>query len=444
MPIWEKIQVVDTETLSGLMIPLSYDNETLSSILFATVDDENSVTGVKNYDNNLLKSIVYDKSIDRKFREEMLYTFMYVDNKTFGNENFTNVPEDLFVGQKYDNKNGRIKIKNFQHSSNTHISDRMMYEEMCSYYWSCKNHELWDDCDHCQACYGEFCKNILVYVPDGTNTTFPSCGEGCGGGGGGTPGPIPPKDPCGLNTVFYRMVTGCNTSTGDDGDLIVEDPCTNLKNLLDPTKANIKPLITNGMYSFIDNIGNTESETGIYFKRSSTGNVTSEIAPPSGTNELPPKFDDNYYSMIHTHPTTTYPMFSYSDIYILYLLEVYAAPHNKKKTSLLLVCEDDSGVKQTYAILFEELGAMIEALWNKPENIGCSRKEIVDKVNEELKLAFDEESKKATPNYERVFLQFTFGTNIGLYKANADLTNWSKLTIDENSDSATVNPINCN
>ena len=35
-------------------------------------------------------------------------------------------------------------------------------------------------------------------------------------------------------------------------------------------------------------------------------------------------------------------------------------------------------------------------------------------------------------------------TNIGLYKANADLTSWDKLTISENSETATVSPTNCN
>ena len=64
IPIWDKMQVVDTETTTGLMIPLSHDNETMSSILFATLNDRNEVTGVKDYDNVLLNNIAYDEGID--------------------------------------------------------------------------------------------------------------------------------------------------------------------------------------------------------------------------------------------------------------------------------------------------------------------------------------------------------------------------------------------
>lgn len=87
----------------------------------------------------------------------------------------------------------------------------------------------------------------------------------------------------------------------------------------------------------------------------------------------------------------------------------------------------------------------MEAAWaNTPENAGCSRQQLIKQMDANLKLKYDEESEKSSPNYERAFLQFNFGTNIGLYKANSDLTNWSKLTISENSDTAIVTPINCN
>ncbi|WP_345204696.1 hypothetical protein, partial [Chryseobacterium ginsengisoli] len=97
MPIWDKMHVVDAEGATGLVIPLSHDNETMSSVLFAILDDKNTVTGVKDYDNDLLEKIVYDEKIDKDYRERMFYTFMYMDNRTFGNERFTNIPSDLFV-----------------------------------------------------------------------------------------------------------------------------------------------------------------------------------------------------------------------------------------------------------------------------------------------------------------------------------------------------------
>lgn len=138
-------------------------------------------------------------------------------------------------------------------------------------------------------------------------------------------------------------------------------------------------------------------------------------------------------------------MFSWTDIYNLYLLEMNAAlPFNNGMSSFLLVCEDSSGVKQTYAIVFENIGAMIEDVLDDPSNIGLTPKQICEKMDDELKVYYDDELTKGTKNYERAFLRFNFGTNIGLYKANDSLTNWSKLNINENSDTVVVNSVDCN
>lgn len=220
------------------------------------------------------------------------------------------------------------------------------------------------------------------------------------------------------------------------------DPCEKLKNLLDPAKANIKPLIEHGMYEHINN--NPSGEGGINLKRDELGNLSSEPSPYTNTNMANIKTGGTYYAGIHSHPKDTYPMFSWSDIYVLYKLEMNTVSFNNKQSSLLLVCEDDNGVKQTYAIVFENVGSMIEAVLNDSKFSGCTPQEICKKLDEEIKDKYDNEADQPSPNYERAFLQFNFGTNIGLYKANTDLTNWSKLSIITNSDNATVTPNNCN
>lgn len=323
---------------------------------------------------------------------------------------------------------------------------------LVEYYTTCSSGEHSNGESTCNAGIKSYLISVYLYV-------CTSVDDGSGGGGGGSTGDGGGGDGPPIDWVCPnpQVLTGPQQPGSDVGDGgcygvptdpnvgMPPTPCEKLADLLSPTKANVKPLITNGMYSFLDNIGNNESETGIYLKKSSTGNITAEIAPPSGTNKLPPKYDDNYYSMIHTHPSTTYPMFSYSDIYVMYLLETHSANHNTGESSMVLVCEDESGVKQTYAIVFENTGTMMEDAWvNTPENAGCSKKELIDQMDDNLKLKYDEEIEKSYPNYERVFLQSNFGTNIGLYKANADLTGWSKLTINENSDTAVVTPTNCN
>ncbi|WP_129534964.1 hypothetical protein [Chryseobacterium sp. 3008163] len=216
--------------------------------------------------------------------------------------------------------------------------------------------------------------------------------------------------------------------------------------MFDPAKANIKPLITGGLYTAVNNAA---GETGIALKRESNGTITNEILPytpnPNGENpSIRVKTGGSYYSAIHSHPKEAYSMFSWSDVYSLYKLEMGTAPHNTRQSSFLLVCEDDSGVKQTYAIVFENTGLMMEDFFSNPENIGCTQQEIKDKMDGELELQYYEESRKANPNYERVFLQLNYGTNIGLYKTNSDLTSWQKLSINSNSDTSIVTPTNCN
>lgn len=230
MPIWDKMQIVDADHATGLMIPLSHDNETMSSVLFAILDDKNSVTGIKDYDNTLLESIVYNEGIDIKLREKMFYTFMYMDNRTFGNELFTNIPKGMMDDLKYDKEHGRIWIKDFEEPKHVHSeTSKMLYIESCGSSWSCKNHESWSKCDHCPACYTSSCSTTVIWIPD---ESFPGS-PGMPGGGGGGPS-IPPKDPCGLVTVFYRLAPRCGG--GNTGLPELDDPCEKTRNMLQKPK----------------------------------------------------------------------------------------------------------------------------------------------------------------------------------------------------------------
>ncbi|MCD0480769.1 hypothetical protein LPB90_20185 [Chryseobacterium sp. LC2016-29] len=253
--------------------------------------------------------------------------------------------------------------------------------------------------------------------PMGLNPCGDPFGGGCGGGGSGDGGyeyPEPPQ----------------------------ESPCEKANALIDPTKANIKPLITGGMYDYIDN--SSSGEAGVWLKKDAARNITLEIAPPTATNNIKIMTGGSYYSAIHTHPKDTYPMFTWADIYVLYGLEMNAATYNNGQSSFILVCEDDNGVKQTYMIMFEDIGAYMEDIFNNPDNIGCTHQEIIERMDTKLKLMNDEELAKDTPNYESAFLQLNFGTNIGLYKANSNLTGFSKLEIASNTPNAVVISTNCN
>jgi hypothetical protein len=100
MPIWDKMKVVEAKEATGLTIPLSYDNETMSSLLFVILDAKNTVNGIRNMTNANLESLVYNPGYSIRSRESLMNTFIMMDHHTFGNEVFTNIPTDLFAGHK--------------------------------------------------------------------------------------------------------------------------------------------------------------------------------------------------------------------------------------------------------------------------------------------------------------------------------------------------------
>ena len=311
MPVWDNMQIIDTDSATGLMIPLSHDNETMSSVLFATLDQENSVTGVKDYDNKLLEDIVYNENVDHELRERLFYTFMYMDNKTFGTEQFTGIPKDLFSGKKYDTNYGRIWLKDLAAGHQAQGStSKMLFIESCGSYWSCKNHESWKNCDHCAACYSTSCSTIMIYIPDeGFPGTTGSTGGGGGGGGGGTPGPQPPKDPCSLNTVFYRLAPGCLGSGGNTEFPDLDDPCEKTKTLLN--NPELQSAITKMKnQAALPVSAQNYGEIGYKFK--ADGTSSGMISGGKHEVELGP--EAGYQGGYHNHPLMGIKMLSPDDI----------------------------------------------------------------------------------------------------------------------------------
>jgi hypothetical protein len=291
MPVWDKMQVVDTENATGLMIPLSHDNETMSSVLFAILDDKNSVTGIRDFDNKMLEEIVYSEKIDKDFREKMFNTFMYLDNKTFGTEEFTGLPKDLFTGKKYDDTYGRIEIKGFENPKNATINEtgKILWVETCGVYWQCSHHGE-GSCDHCMAlCHVVSCNMTMIYIETGDDFPGSPIGSGGGGGGGGgTPGPQPPKDPCSLSDVFYRLAPQCGGGNGGNIDIPdLDDPCTKAKPAIDSANSLLhKPTVQQKLDAVLKGKAGELNEWGV-----AVGNNGNEVTNPvegGGSSVTPP------------------------------------------------------------------------------------------------------------------------------------------------------------
>ena len=249
------------------------------------------------------------------------------------------------------------------------------------------------------------------------------CGDGNSAGNSGTTG------------------SGSNPITTPNGGSATapSNPCGKLKDLFNASKGNIKPTILNDLRPNI--AVNPSGEKAVSLAMSSSGVPTNTVIPPTSTNTVGIPTCSNYYSGIHTHPLDTYPMFSWSDVVVLNSLNNCSATHNQGMASFLLVCQDDNGVFQTYAIVFDpnSLNNTIDQFMSNPENIGCTSQEIENKMDEALGIEYANDS-----NYERAFLKFMSSSNVSLYKANSTLTNWSKLSLSNNSATATVNSTNCN
>lgn len=327
MPIWDKMYVVETETATGLMIPLSYDDETMSSVLFATLDGKNTVTGVRDYDNATLEDIVYNQKISVENRESLFLSFMHMDNRTFGNEQFIGIPKDLFVGKKSDDEYGVLWVRDFAPSSSviTQEAGKLMIIETCFIALHCTHHGtgLCDAEQGCTECGTTFCTYEVIGTAD---NPFPSTGgggaTGGGGGGGNAPGPNVPSNPCGIGNTspaFYRPMPGC----GGGGTLPeIDDQCertspsvSRVNNILHaPTISTEKKALENHAATSFTEYGMAIVGTGssIIAQDPYTDNDPSN---PGGVTITIPTLGD-YLASAHSHPDHGAPPPSVKDLYL--------------------------------------------------------------------------------------------------------------------------------
>ncbi len=447
MPIWDKMQIVDAENATGLMIPLSHDNESMSSVLFAILDDKNSLTGVKDYDNNMLKNVVYNTTVNKEFRERMLYTFMYMDNRAFGNEKFTNIPEGLFEDLKYNKEYGRIEIKNFDEPKNATLNEtgKILWVESCGMYWKCSHHGE-GSCDYCMdKCHVQLCFSSMVFIEDGGYYPDASSGSSGGGGGGATPSPegIPPVDPCTQSGMpFYRMSPQCagNNSGGDitdENSQPPKSPCETLQQMIeDQTVKNaideLKPKTLlekkefaqeisrefNGAtstYTFSTNLREgtdygTNVSTGGFIK----GNAHNH--PKDGVRI--PSVDDIQW--LNTCQQAVTP--SYVVTYNIIVCANHLTPNDYTTTNLYAIATDDRDV----------LNTKVQDLLNRPDLVG--------KMEDDKKKTLMQEDDKYYEGIndnpsalEKKFLQKYGNFGLSLYRFNKTTNKWMKLTTDGNT-----------
>ncbi|AWM15014.1 hypothetical protein DI487_14900 [Flavobacterium sediminis] len=244
----------------------------------------------------------------------------------------------------------------------------------------------------------------------------------------------------GSGSVNTSPISGSPSSPPVDCN---SDPCCILNILFTTPRPGLKNIVDNHLQTDIPN--NPHGEKGAYFLKDNANRLNASIIPPTITNVIgipDASIIANIFSAIHTHPTDTFPMFSWSDVFVLYTLHSNLDSHNQGMASFLLTCLDDNNTPQTYAIVFNNATAnIIDMVLNNPFNNGMSKQQIAADFDKELKKKFKKEELN-TKNYEKAFLEQMLNTNVSLYRANAGLTSWTRLDLNQSTNNVQDTPCN--
>ena len=309
MPIWDKMQVLDIGEKTVLYVPLSEDKTDLSSLMVVKLDEENSVFHLQNFTNDYLEAYVYNTDYPKEQRKLLMDTFLQMDFFTFGHQEFTNLPKDLYKGST---EYSRLNI--FDEKKETVQNKGFIYTTICIQSHYCVHGQSVSTCDysHC-TCGGSLtcslttsCTTTSTWVDDPIGSGFPSGGV-FSGGGSGTPVDHP-KDPCTQAKVFYRVTPQCVGNNGNVETPNLDTPCAKIKSVVN--NAQLKPKIDSlKQYSLTA----VENEKG--YQQDKSGNVTPALV--NGAHHVDFLIDQNSLGGIHCHTLNGTHMFTPPDILTL-------------------------------------------------------------------------------------------------------------------------------
>lgn len=213
--------------------------------------------------------------------------------------------------------------------------------------------------------------------------------------------------------------------------------CESLKNLLEFGKQNIKPIINQLKQKLIANVKNewgaSHEVNNVYDPISNTNNLTYSNSPLIEGNPVSVKvtIGNKHTGSTHSHPKDGYPIFSWQDLRLLRnTFQIYAELF-QYMVSIQIVCYNkaDPSNPLIYSLKvkdFTKLNNKIEADWTHTDLNGKSEKQKLDIIHEKLAKKYDANKN----NLELFFLQYFKDYGVELYKANNELNNWTKLSLN--------------
>ncbi|SDL73042.1 hypothetical protein [Chryseobacterium taihuense] len=270
----------------------------------------------------------------------------------------------------------------------------------------------------------------------------PNNGGGSSGGGSGETAPPPATTPpCTTPSVPTNPQPGF---TDENGCPIGEpslpnypptkgNPCEKVKNITDNTT---------GLKDKINNLNTPQNlalnyEKGANIEDDAQGQsqlITNDGSPGNSYITVLVSETGETTGFVHTHfvGSTMLPVFSFEDLKTLASIYQWRAYNNKPLDKVTLMVISTAGV---FAMVVEDPNLFLSQtykIW------GAEEKDLYDEYNKDL-------LDKGNITYDDVIKQVskvlpTHG--VGLYKANPDLSSWSRLTYHPTTD--TVQPIPCN
>ncbi|MDP2160055.1 MAG: hypothetical protein Q8K02_06205, partial [Flavobacterium sp.] len=203
------------------------------------------------------------------------------------------------------------------------------------------------------------------------------------------------------------------------------DPCKTLQDLMDPTKQNILPEI-----NWLKNklINGEQIEWSSSFNKNTLQNERQ-----SGTQyNVKINIGSNYVGSIHLHPKTGYGIFSWVDLQTLAKTRSNAALQKQANVTLMLVTHnpDNPSNPNVYALFIEDsdkLQSQLDNMWNASRfninGVPASDEDKIKTIHDEMAIKYE----KNKNNLEAYFLKYVASYGVSIYKANNDVSQWSKL-----------------
>ena len=225
----------------------------------------------------------------------------------------------------------------------------------------------------------------------------------------------------------------------------VENPCDELKKLVNPDEGKLKPDI-----DWLKEKAGEKVEFAVEVEKSlnydgETFNYPTTRRESTEQYEVNARTGNTIIGSMHCHPAESYGIPSFGDVRWLRNCYVDASSTRKPYAFSMVVVKNNDGTKSVYAMMindFEKLTEEVDEIWDNPDYAQyTTEREKLKKIHEKQGKKYD----RSNGQLEKSFLQQFGSFGIDIYEAtDENLTNWNKLTLENNNNQLEVIPEPCN